>query len=236
MIRPLLSLFCICLLCLAVGGQLLAQEILPTPSPRAAYSVAPVVQHHPVEAPSCPSHCESHCQSCSPCGHCRPNCLQRCLCRGQCQFAPAGSALYGFMSTQIANGLAAQLTLYHYDFYNNGPWHGRLSPRGRLQISRLARRLEFSVSPLVIETTGDAAMDERRRRSVVEELSSIGVAADGTRVVLGYPEKQGIDGIEALLTRQSLLQQTAQQGSTGLQSQSDTATSGPINNLGGFAN
>ena len=216
------------LLCLPLGGLLLAQEIPSAPVLRAPQFVARAVHRSspPVAAPCCPSHC----------GRCRPNCLQDCLCRGQCQFASAGAALYGFMNAQVANGLAAQLTLYHYDFYNNGPWHGRLNPRGRVQVTKLARMLEFSASPLVIETTGDSVMDERRRSSVVDELASMGVAADGTRVVLGRPEKQGLDGVEALLSRQSLLQQTSQRGASGLQSQSDTATSGPINDLGGFAN
>jgi hypothetical protein len=123
---------------------------------------------------------------------------------------PLGASLYANCNVQVANGIAARLMLYHYDFIDGSD---QLNQKGRDRLLQLAGLLCASPAPLVIERTLSApGLDEARRLTVLNALGHISVAVPVERVVIGPCMARGLDGIEAELIFQNLLIQTQSGG------------------------
>ena len=89
---------------------------------------------------------------------------------------PLGEAMYTLHRTQVANGLAARMVFYHYDFVDGT---SQLNVRGRDKLAEVAATLPTSFFPVVVErTTKDygvspsklAALDQSRRSVLLAEL------------------------------------------------------------------
>jgi hypothetical protein len=146
---------------------------------------------------------------------CRRN-LQDCFLGYPEEFtAPAlGQFLYAHGKTQVANGDAARMTLYRYDFEE-----GRegLNLRGRDQLAKIETMLPQNFFPVVIERTPDApALAESRRRQVLNLLARGPFPVPPERVMIGVPMPAGLSGVEAEIIYRNLLTQTQNAGvSTG---------------------
>lgn len=129
--------------------------------------------------------------------------------------APQGASVFAHFSQQVDNATIARLFLYRYDFNTGlGGDPRRLSPYGQRRLRKLAALVLQAPSPLRIEETGDAKLDEARRQGVLSELGKLlSTEIDPEKVVitdLAYPRLQGA---EAILHYGNLLRQT-QQGPT----------------------
>jgi hypothetical protein len=124
---------------------------------------------------------------------------------------PLGHSVYAAYKTQVANGAAARMVLYRYDFVDGC---GLLNPRGKERLAEIAALLPHTFFPVVIEGCAPG-LDESRRLAVLEELGRCPFPIPPQRVVVGRPIAVGLSGTEALLVYQNLLFQTRRQGAPG---------------------
>jgi len=127
------------------------------------------------------------------------------------QDAPLGAMLEGQLAAQIANGRAARMVLYQYDFV---PGTDRLKPRGRIQLAKFIPCLH--TYGIIVEPSGSGAvLDEARRQTVLRELASDEFRIPTAQVVVGRPLRRGLEGPEAILVERNLWGLTTARGASG---------------------
>lgn len=123
---------------------------------------------------------------------------------------PLGASVYLNGKTMVANGEAARMVLYHYDFEDGGV---RLNQRGRDQLAKIAGMLPTNFFPVVIERTPELpGLARARRMSVLQELAQGSFPVPPERVVVGEPAVPGLRGVEAMVIFGNLMQQTRSSG------------------------
>jgi hypothetical protein len=135
---------------------------------------------------------------------------------------PLGNALYAHGRTQVANGKAAQMVFYHYDFVDGT---AQLNFRGRDKLASIADVLPTSFAPVIVERTPkEPGVDEARRSTLLAELGRSPFPVPPERVVIGPPISFPIIGWEANAIFANQLRAI---GSGG-------AIAGGISGIGGF--
>ena len=170
-----------------------------------------------------PSGCY-HYSPCCPSGVCRNRCrgclsrMKLCLQESHwgypeefCEL-PLGARLYAHLNTQVANGAAAQMVLYRYDFYDGIFNHAfRLNHHGLKRLKRMVRMLECNLYPVIVEyTPEEPQLAAARRTHVLKSLEKSGFAVPEEWVVVGEPESVGLSGEEAIGVYQGMLSQRGQ--------------------------
>ncbi len=123
---------------------------------------------------------------------------------------PLGTFVYAHGEAMVANGDAARLVLYDYDFVDCGD---HLNDAGRERLARLACLLAETSCPLVVERLpGGQALSEARRAAVLAELGQLGYAVPPERVVVASPLNKGLRGVEAEVIYGNLIQNTQTRG------------------------
>lgn len=106
---------------------------------------------------------------------------------------PFGASNRAIFGAQVANGHAAQMVLYQYDFLAG---KAALAPAGLRKLAKLTPLLIQSPFPLIIEPARSApGLDAARRRNVIESLAGLPVPPE--RVIVAAPPVRGISGAEA---------------------------------------
>ncbi len=145
------------------------------------------------------------------------------LCPG-CQTHPEpafGTSFRAIMGAQVAKGDAARMVLYQYDFVRG---QAALNYRGRLRLQKIARLAPQNPFPIIIEANRyDPELDAARQAQVVAELSWAAFPVPAERVVVGLSPERGLDGLDAVLVHQGLLNLGNIGGSAG---QTATPSSG----------
>jgi hypothetical protein len=127
---------------------------------------------------------------------------------------PLGASVFQANQAQVANGDAARMTLYHYDFDPDGE---HLTLRGRDRLVQIVATMPSNGFPLIIERTpANPALAEKRRLVVLNELAHGPFPVPDERVLIGIPLPNGLSGREAVLIYGNLLSQTASKGPTVL--------------------
>jgi hypothetical protein len=125
---------------------------------------------------------------------------------------PLGHFVYLHAKTQVANGDAARMVLYHYDFDGT-----QLSTRGEYQLEKIAAMLPRNFFPIVIEADPQRpGRDEARRVAVLQALGRGPFPVPPERVLVGRPIAGGLNGVEAERIYNNLIRQTDAQGRTGV--------------------
>ncbi len=123
---------------------------------------------------------------------------------------PLGASLYEHGKIMVANGAAARLVLYRYDFVEGT---SELTPRGMDQLVKFMSQLSVSPYPLIIErTTGDPALAEARRYAVLAKLAQSPVPLTSDRVLVGIPTPNGLSGTDAQIIAGNGIQRTQSYG------------------------
>jgi hypothetical protein len=108
---------------------------------------------------------------------------------------PLGDSLYAHGKTEVANGEAARMVLYDYDFIQGGD---QLNLRGRQQLAKMMALLPCNFFPIVIQEKPDIPpLNGARRRAVLNELARYPFPVPAERVVVGRPIANGLRGEEA---------------------------------------
>ncbi len=121
-----------------------------------------------------------------------------------------GAALYDHGRVMVANGTAARLTLYRYDFQEGS---AELTQRGLDQLAKLGPQLAAGPYPLLIERTPeDAGLAQSRRFAVLARLARGPCPVGSDRVLVGVPIPNGLSGPDAQITAGNALARTVQYG------------------------
>lgn len=138
---------------------------------------------------------------------------------------PFGTSLSAHLRTHVANGMAARMVLYQYDFHQGVDDAFRLNAHGRRRLDEITRMLQCDVWPVVIEPSDEGhQLDCARRDHVLKLLSEcIGTVLEEW-VVVAYPEASGLEGEEAVIIYANLLRQTRMRGSTSTARRSSLTT------------
>ena len=116
---------------------------------------------------------------------------------------PLGASLYAHGKTQVANGEAAQMVFFHYDFIDGT---SRLNVRGTDKLIRVAAQLPTCFAPILVERTpATPGLDQGRRLALLNELAKGPFPVPAERVVIGPPISYGLNGQEATITYGSQL-------------------------------
>ena len=133
--------------------------------------------------------------------------------RATCE-PPLGFFMYAAVNTQIANGEAARMVLYHYDFIQA---NDQLNARGAARLNKIAQLLPQNPFPVVIQQSlENRVLDEARRRTVLRELAKKPFPVAEQRVVIGEPPARGLDGVDAEAIHENLLEQMKSGSTIGL--------------------
>ena len=109
---------------------------------------------------------------------------------------PLGEAAYAHARTQVANGAAARMVFYHYDFVYGTP---QLNVRGRDKLAAVAATLPTSFFPVVVERTPkEPGLDQPRRSVLLAELARGTFPVPAERVLIGPNIANGMTGYESL--------------------------------------
>ena len=110
---------------------------------------------------------------------------------------PLGAALYANCRAEVANGEAAKMTFYHYDFVDGT---SNLNLRGADKMQEIRAMLPTNFAPVVVERTPDRPkLAEARRAMLVAKLSRDDFPVPAQRVVIGKPVPIGRTGGEAAI-------------------------------------
>jgi hypothetical protein len=109
---------------------------------------------------------------------------------------PLGSSIYAHGRTQVANGNAARMVFYHYDFVEGT---SNLNVRGRDKLAKMAPLLPATFNPVVVERTPlTPGLDEQRRAGLLAAVSGSRFPVPPERFVIGPPVSAGLAGFEAI--------------------------------------
>jgi hypothetical protein len=126
---------------------------------------------------------------------------------------PLGEAAYAQARTQVANGLAARMVFYHYDFVDDTT---ELNIRGRDKLAMVATLLPTTFFPVVVERTPkQPGLDSARRSMLLAELARGSFPVPAERLVIGPSIANGMTGREAIFIYGNQLQNLASGGFIG---------------------
>jgi hypothetical protein len=155
---------------------------------------------------------------------------------------PLGEAEYAHARTQVANGLAARMVFYHYDFVDGT---SQLNLRGRDKLAMVAATLPTTFFPVVVERTPrEPGLDAARKSILLAELTRGSFPVPAERIVIGPSIANGMTGFESLLIYGRQVQNLASGGfiggagatgfvGGGLGFDSSSLSGGAIGGLGG---
>ncbi len=120
---------------------------------------------------------------------------------------PYGWFVHGWQNAQCAKAEADDFVVYKHEWFKGG---SELGPYGIYHMQQMLKRLPSVPFPVLLQVESqDPQRNEMRRAVVVNLLAQSGIADSETRVVLGYPEAEGLYGDEApriyrqMITRQN---------------------------------
>lgn len=127
--------------------------------------------------------------------------------------APNGAFVRQHQLVQTNKAEMDDFVVYLQEWYMGGR---DLGPYGEYHIAQIAQRLPNTPFPVLVQVAPDPAMNEHRRRVVIEKLAMAGIPDAANRVVLGRPEAEGLNGPESFRVYQGMLYNTGQNaGFTG---------------------
>lgn len=115
----------------------------------------------------------------------------------------SGSYLRRIQDVQSTKAEADDFVVYKHEWYLGGT---QLGPYGRYHLQQVAQRLPNVPFHVTVQGTPDGKLNEQRRQEIVKSLLAAGVNDAEQRVVVGYPEAEGLYGDEAALAFTQMMQ------------------------------
>jgi len=123
---------------------------------------------------------------------------------------PLGATLHTHFRVMVANGEAANMVLYRYDFVDGSD---SLNLHGRDQLTKIACIAAQNHFPIVIERTPeDPKVAEARRAAVLNLLSMNNIPVTPDRVVIGPSIATGLSGVDAIEINVRMMENLRVQG------------------------
>lgn len=127
--------------------------------------------------------------------------------RADVEVQPHGSFMRRFQALQADKAEASDFVVFLNEWFEGGT---QLGPFGLYHINQIAQRLPTVPFPVKVQPQADSALNEKRRQVIVAALLGLGVADADTRVVIAYPEAEGIryEDIERVWTHSLFYHET----------------------------
>lgn len=126
---------------------------------------------------------------------------------------PVGFTIEHFQQAQIGRGQKSQMVFRSYDFQLNT---AKLNIGGYRRATRVVPLLPTNVFPVVIESSNNSQLDDRRRIAVVQALTSAGFPIPVERVVAQRPRNRDLDGADLQILEQRRRMHSLQSNDPGL--------------------
>ena len=117
---------------------------------------------------------------------------------------------------QIQGAAGSDFVISQHEWYQGGE---SLGPDGRRHVAELAQRMQTEQHPIVLEPAEPdlkvspnietaiqmaRARDQNRRMAVIQQLAASGSIGVDSRVIVAYPQAEGLRGDESIRVFQSL--------------------------------
>lgn len=120
---------------------------------------------------------------------------------------PFGEAVMTTNQLQIARGEAARMVLHHFDFTAG---EATLNYRGEMQLRKIVAMAAQNPFPIIVEATHRfPELDSARLAQVRNRIEDGSVPIPPERVILNSAPARALDGLDATLIHENLLQQTS---------------------------
>ncbi len=119
---------------------------------------------------------------------------------------PPGAFVRRFQAVQTDKAEASDFVFFLDEWYQGGD---KLGPFGQYHLTQVAQRLPSVPFPVVIQPHSDPNLNETRRQVVVTGLTNLGIPDADVRVVIAYPQAEGLRFKQIELVNQNLLFQQA---------------------------
>lgn len=126
---------------------------------------------------------------------------------------PVGFAKEHFEQAQIGRGQKSQMVFRSYDFQLET---AKLNIGGYRRATRVVPLLPTNVFPVVIETSNNSELDQRRRIAVVQALTSAGFPIPIERVLAQRPRNRDLDGVDLQILEQRRRMHSLQSNDPGI--------------------
>jgi hypothetical protein len=107
--------------------------------------------------------------------------------------APIGTYNGKLQETQASKAEADDFVVYKYEWFMGG---AELGPFGRYHVNEMINRLPYVPFPVIVQPHVDTELTEARRQVIVNYLAQSGIADPEQRVVVGFPNAEGLYGEE----------------------------------------
>jgi hypothetical protein len=107
---------------------------------------------------------------------------------------PNGTFVHKMEEIQVAKAQASNFVFFLDEWYKGG---AVLGPYGTYHLHHIVPKLPDVPYPVVIQPSPDPALNESRREYIVAALGKCGVAEPEQRVIVAYPDAEGLYGDEA---------------------------------------
>src|SRR5207248_2376414 len=104
------------------------------------------------------------------------------------------SHVRAFQNAQAGKAEADDFVFYKHEWYLGGR---ELGPYGRYHLNEVTKRLRHVPFPVVLQPTADRELNEIRRQLIVQYLKLNDIPDAELRVLVAFPEAEGLDGNEA---------------------------------------
>jgi hypothetical protein len=95
---------------------------------------------------------------------------------------------------QAYKAQADKFVIYRQEWFKGG---AELGPYGLFHMNQIVAHLDSTPFAVVIQIDMDPALNEQRRAVVVGRLAAAGIPDPDSRVVVGFPQSEGLYGEEA---------------------------------------
>jgi hypothetical protein len=133
--------------------------------------------------------------------------------------SPLGTAVRQVHAEQVGRARLANFVINNNEWYKGGE---KLGPEGRRHLQELEKQLTAADTNIVIAPQAELTdedqyleKNESRRQYVIAALTAAGILNADSRVILGYPEAEGLNGNLAPLAYRRMLIQGGNAGGGG---------------------
>jgi hypothetical protein len=107
---------------------------------------------------------------------------------------PNGAFVHRMQEIQATKAQASEFVFFLDEWFKGGIV---LGPYGTYHLSHIVPKLPNVPYPVVIQPSPEPALNETRRQQIVAALVKLGVADAEQRVLIAYPDAEGLYGEEA---------------------------------------
>ncbi len=126
---------------------------------------------------------------------------------------PVGASVRDFFGRQARKAEQDDFVIYRYEWQSDGST--ALNDWGQRRFNELVPRLSHEPFDIVIQPSDNGRLDEARQRTLVSLIAREGIVNPNDRVVVAWPDAEGLYGEEARQISEGAIQREGAGGGAG---------------------